>query len=289
MTLVTPPFGTFMFVVRVRSWPHCNSPRMESHMKRSLLVLSLALAAGAAQAHDAHRSVHGDCDIDSRFSLDADNGSYIFSQASGHPGRIVLDNGDLLVDGRKADLTATDQARVREFEGELDLLLPQARTIATEAIGIAFDALDEVARALASHPRETIAELDRSRAIALREVSAHPGFLFGHDDDAIDAVIEPVVARFVPEIAGGAVSLAFHAIFASDRERDAMEARMNQMEKTLDQRIDARAEALEPLADAMCVRLKRMDALDNALDYRLPGGGRLELLSIDSKATAQSP
>jgi hypothetical protein len=32
-----------------------------------------------------------------------------------------------------------------------------------------------------------------------------------------------------------------------------------------------------------------MDALDNALDYRLPGGGRLELLSIDSKATAQSP
>ena len=64
---------------------------------------------------------------------------------------------------------------------------------------------------------------------------------------------------------------------------------MNRMETALDQRIDARAKALEPLADAMCQRLKRMDALDNALDYRLSGGASLELLSVDAQTTAKSP
>lgn len=259
-------------------------------MQRTLLALSLALAAGSAQAHDAHRSVHTDCDIDSRFSLSIDHGGYVFSQSSAQPSRVTLDSGELIVDGREAELSSADQARVRELESELDLLIPQARKVATEAIGIAFDALDEVAKALASHPRETLAELDRSRAVALREIDSHPAFFLGNDnDDAIEAVIQPIVEKFVPEIVGGAMSLAFHAIFASDRERDAMEARMDRMEKTLDQRIDARADALEPLADAMCQRLKRMDALDNALDYRLPGGTRLELLSVDARTTARSP
>jgi len=203
-------------------------------MQRSLLALSLALVAAAAQAHDTHRDVHMGCDIESRFSLATEKNAYVFSQVSARPGRIVLGHGDLIVDGRKAELSANDQARIDQFEVELGLLLPQSRKVATEAIGIAFDALGEVAKALASHPRETLAELDRSRVIALREVNSRPTFLFSHDDDAIDAVIEPILAKFVPEIAGGAVSLAFHAIFASDRERDAMEARMNRLEQTMD-------------------------------------------------------
>lgn len=263
-------------------------------MQKSLLVFSLALAAGAAQAHDMHRGVHMDCDIQSRYSLTVANGAYDFSRDSGRPGHVlldhvILDHGDLIVDGHKAALSANDQARVRQLDAELAALMPQSRQIATEAINIAFDALGEVARGLASHPREMLTRLDQSRAGALREIDARPLFLFSRNDDAIDAVIEPILTEFVPEIAGGAVSLAFHAVFASDRERDAMEARMTRMEKALDQKVDARANALEPLADAMCQRLKRMDGLDNALDYRLPDGGRLELLSIDSKTTAQTP
>jgi hypothetical protein len=258
-------------------------------MNKSLLALSLALAAGAAQAHDSHRNMHVSCDIDSRYTLTASDGAYVFSQDRANPGRIALDHGGLVVDGRKVELSADDQARLRQFDAELDALVPQSRQVATEAINIAFDALGEVARTLASHPRETLAKLDQSRRAALREIDARPLFLFSHNDDAIDAVIEPILTEFVPEIAGGAVSLAFHAIFASERERDAMEARMDRMDKAIDQKVDARADALEPLAEAMCQRLKRMDALDNDLDYRLPGGARLELLSVDSHVTAQTP
>ena len=254
-------------------------------MQRTILVLSLALAAGAVQARDVHVS----CNVDSRYSLTTENGGYLFTQTHAAPGRVAISNGGLSVDGRAANLSASDQSRVRQFESELSQLLPESREVATEAIGIAFDALSEVARTLASNPRQTIDKLNQSRVTALREINSRPAFMFSRDDDAIDAVITPIVSEFVPEIVGGAVTLAFKSIFASDKERAAMAVRMNRMGQTLDQQVDARAKALEPLADSMCQRLKRMDALDNALDYRLPGGGRVELLSVDKPETVQTP
>jgi hypothetical protein len=70
------------------------------------------------------------------------------------------------------------------------------------------------------------------------------------------------------------------AMFAGEEKAAAMESRMNAMEKDLDASIDARAKALEPLADGMCKRIQRMDALDNALDVRLPNGKPIDFLSI---------
>ena len=57
---------------------------------------------------------------------------------------------------------------------------------------------------------------------------------------------------------------------------------MERMEAELDSKVEARAKALEPLAEAMCARLVRMDALDDALEYRLPSGDALQLLRIDA-------
>jgi hypothetical protein len=56
---------------------------------------------------------------------------------------------------------------------------------------------------------------------------------------------------------------------------------MNRMEHELDTKVEARADALEPLADAMCLRLRRMDDIDNSLEFRLPDGSQLQLLRVD--------
>jgi hypothetical protein len=55
---------------------------------------------------------------------------------------------------------------------------------------------------------------------------------------------------------------------------------MERMEKELDGKVDARAKTLEPLAESMCLRMKTIDRLDDELEYRLPDGGRLELLRV---------
>ena len=38
--------------------------------------------------------------------------------------------------------------------------------------------------------------------------------------------------------------------------------------------------ALEPMAEEMCKRLQSIDRIDDALEYRLPEGGRLDLLRV---------
>jgi hypothetical protein len=64
---------------------------------------------------------------------------------------------------------------------------------------------------------------------------------------------------------------------------------MDRMERELDERVDARAKALEPLADAMCRRLERMDGLDDALAARLPDGEPLQLLRVDPESRRHEP
>lgn len=260
-------------------------------MKRSALVLSLLLATGAVQAHDDDNGHHVSCNVDSKYALDTYRNAFVLTQEDGKPARISFGGGKLFIDGREAPLTPADQQRMREFEGELRQLLPEMQKITIEAIDIAFTALTEVARGLSSNPDKSVAKLKRSQALALRELNSQPSWMFGRDadDDAVAAIIDPIVSDFVPEITGSAVTMAMKAVFASEEERQAMEARMQKMGDALDSKIDARAKALEPQAEAMCGRLRRMDAIDNALDYRLPSGKPIELLHVDVKETTNAP
>ena len=251
-------------------------------MKSPALALVLFCVAGVVQAHDHRHQMS--CNVRTDFSLQVQGGDYVLTRSHGEPTRVAMVNGQLLVNGQAATLTAADRERVAQLDGELRRFVPESQEVAGEAIDIAFAALTEVARGLASDPDATIADLERAHVRARRDIAASPSILFGgKDDDAIEGIVDPIVARFVPQITGGAVTLAMKAIFASDKERAAMEARLERMGDQIDQRVDARADALEPKAQSLCQRLQRMDALDNALDYRLPNGRPLGLLDVDAK------
>jgi len=71
------------------------------------------------------------------------------------------------------------------------------------------------------------------------------------------------------------------AMFAGEEKTKAMEARMDAMDKQLDVRVEARAKALEPLANAMCKRIQRMDAIDDSLEVRLPNGKPINFIESD--------
>lgn len=254
-------------------------------MKRCLLALALFAAVGAAQAHG--RDAHFSCDIDSRYDFSTYRNAFVFEQKQESPHRITLGGGRLYIDGREAQLSEGDRARLREFETELRRLMPEVQHVTSEAVEIAFTALDEVARALSSHPKETIAKLDKAHALAQRELRKQPSLMFSKDREPdIDAIIEPILADFVPEVTGGAVSMAMKAVFADDKERAEIQARMERMKDVLEVKVDARAKQLEPLAEAMCQRMERMDSIDNALEYRLPNGDRIEFLKVRNRKTS---
>lgn len=275
------PFGTFTVLARMQDWLHriraATPPEIK--MKTALLPLVLLLASGAAQAHSSHDEVRLGCDVRSDYSVRPYRQAFLFSREGATPAEIGIGGGRLFLDGREIELAAADKDRLREMEGEMKALVPQIEKVTVEAVEIAFTALTEVARGLSSTPEKTVAGLERSHRLVMAEIRSKPMGVF--NEDAMEGIIEPIITRFVPDIVGGAVSTALKAAFSGEEASKKFEARMKHMESELDTRVDARAKALEPLADAMCQRLNRLDALDDALEFRLPNGEPMQLLSVD--------
>ena len=248
-------------------------------MKAALLPLALLLASGVAQAHSTHDGVRLGCDVRSDYSVRPYRQAFLFSREGSTPAEVGIGGGRLFIDGKEISLAEADYARLREMEGEMKALAPQIEKVTLEAIEIAFTALTEVARGLSSTPEKTVAGLERSHRQMMTEIRNKPMGVF--NEDAMEGIIEPIITKFVPDIVGGVVSTALKAAFSGEEASKKFEARIKHMESELDTRVEARAKALEPLADAMCQRLNRLDALDDALEFRLPNGEPMQLLSVD--------
>jgi Protein of unknown function (DUF2884) len=245
---------------------------------KKLLPLALLLAAGQAVAGGTH-DVNLGCDVGSDWSVSLYRSAFLFKQENGAAHEVGIGGGRLFVDGKEITLAVDDQRRIADLEAEMRALAPELRQVGREAVDIAFTALIEVARGLSRTPDKSVGDLQRARSRALADIDRQPMGVF--DGDAVKGIVEPIITRFVPDIVGGAVSTALKAAFSGEAQRQEFQSRMDRMERELDTRVDARAKALEPLAEKMCRRLERMDDLDNALEVRLPGGEPLQLLRVD--------
>ena len=251
-------------------------------MKPTLLALALALAASPqfAAAHDFN--VHGkECHVGTDWSVRMHRRAFVFSHEGQDPAEVGIGGGRLFIDGKEITLSEADHARLRDIESQMTATLPLLREIVVEAVDIAFVALTEVARGLASDPKQAVAELQRAQVKLRAEMEGKP--LNAFDGDAIGRTIEPVITEFMPQIVGGAVKNALGAAFGGEKKAAEFEQRMARMERELDANVEARAKKLEPKADQMCERLKAIDRIDDELEYRLPGGRRLDLLRVGER------
>jgi len=245
-------------------------------MKPSLLALALLFAAAPVAAHTNIRGHQ--CDIGSDWNVNMHRRAFVFSREGHDPAEIGIGGGRLFVDGKEMKLSEADHQRISQIERQMTESLPVLHDIVVEAVDIAFSALTEVARGLASDPKATVADLQRAQVRVRGEMQDKP--LAAFDGDAIGKVVEPVVAQFVPDIIGGAVSSALGAAFGGEQKANDFEQRMTRMEQQINRNVDKRAEALEPKADELCSRLKSIDAIDDSLEFRLPDGEPLDLLRV---------
>lgn len=251
-------------------------------MRTALSLVILALAAATAGSAQAHPHSRGDnrlsCDVSSNWSVRPYRSAFLFTR-EGAPREVGIGGGRLFVDGAEVRVSAADHARLAGMESEFRALAPEMRQVATEAVDIAFTALAEVARGLSGDPGQTVAELEAShRKVRARMERADLALL---NEDAVADVVRPILRDYLPDIIGGAVRTAIKAAFSTGKEAGELQARMDRMEHALDDRVDARAKALEPLAQSMCARLRRIDALDDALEVRAADGSRFDLLEAD--------
>lgn len=230
-------------------------------------VALLALAGGAT-AKDVR------CDVDSDYDLSITPRSVILTRETGTPKAVVMRQGRLFVDDQWVSLSADDSKRITEYEKKVRATMPLAAQIGRDAADIAFTALGEVATGLSAHPDDTRAHLAKARTeIDKRLARSVTANRFNGNDlgEGIAQAISQVLPMVIGDIVGGAVSAAF----SGDAAR--LE-RLNNVDQEIERRVEPRAKQLERRAETLCRSMESLDAIDEALAYRLPDGGRLDLL-----------
>lgn len=243
---------------------------------RLLLAAALLCSAGAqARGTDV-------CDFESEFDLRIQPQSLVFHRDSGSPETIEMRRGHLLVDGREVALSADDSRRIARYESEVRALVPEVRAIAMDAVGIASEAMTQVATMFAgSNSEKAMRRMDELTDELEYRISTSTDTAEWDNDEFEDA-IETLVGELVPMMMGDIASVAIAAVFTGDEEAvERLEQRAERMEKAIEERVERRADELEARAEALCPRVKALDELEDALTVRLADNRPLQLLEQD--------
>lgn len=259
-------------------------------------LIGLVLAAvpaghAAAKGRQAFGGPSGGCSVESAYGLQVDARGIRLEADDDRvsPRRVRIHDGTLHIDGAARPLSAGDARRLREIEAETRALLPEIAGITREAVGIAFDTLGSVNAALTGNQRQA-REFERLRERALARVDDTLGrgywnpATFGDEFEAeIEAAAEAMAAGFTPR-------RAIWMVLTGGVGR--MERRMEKMEVELERSIAAREATLERHASAVCGRLEGLDALQQAMEFRLDDGRALRVFEVrtgnDAHGTLQA-
>ncbi|MEO8671706.1 MAG: DUF2884 family protein [Tahibacter sp.] len=248
-------------------------------MQRLLLIAAISLAASAPAS--AHRHLELSCSVHSNYGVSLDGDGLRFEREKGSPGKVVMHAGHLRIDGRELSLSDADHRRVAEYEATVRALVPQAKIIARDAIGIAFTAVSEVAVAFSSDANHSDVRdrLDRVRSGVLQKVDESfdkRPWQQSQLDDIVESTVSELVPVLVGDIAGTAIRIALSGDEAAAKE---LERRSDKLEHDIERRIDTQTEQLAARAEALCPMVAQLASIEASLELRLDGGARLDLLS----------
>jgi hypothetical protein len=257
---------------------------MRTTMMACALAAGLALG-GAAHAHDLE--VHdGHCGYSTAYDVQVMPGGIGFYRNDGKPADVFMHDGHLRVDGRDVALSSEDAARLRDYEQQVRLLLPEVADVAREGVNIGFAAMRTVLMTFAENDDERhrmVGRLDENHRLALARVDDGLGKGVWKSDDMEEVVeksVENSVSDLVSKVAGEAVSAAL----SGDQSKvAALQARAESLDKSIDREVNKRADELDKHADALCPKLSSLDALQHQFQFRLQDGSRLQLLAYDKK------
>ena len=230
----------------------------------------LAAAGGVASADELH------CEVNMDYDLTLNPRSLILIRDSGTPQRLVMRQGALFVDDRWVTLSDDDRNRLVQFEQQTRAVLPLAQEVGREAADIAITALGEVASRDPSATRTQLASVRDKVDLRLKQSFGKSQLTPVDIDDEIGTLVAEMLPQLIGDVVASTVQAAMTGNGAQLRSLDGLEQRIERL-------VEPQARALRPRAQQLCTRMEALDALDNALAYRLPSGAPLQLLQVDRR------
>lgn len=249
-------------------------------MRRILFGLALAAATATAAAHG---DKFGTCDIDSDYGLQITPQALLFSRDDGAPARIEMARGELRIDGHALSISDADRERLLRYEATVRELVPEAKALASEAVEIAFSAVQHVSNTFSS-PDNVDAAAERL-VLARRRIQAEIDASFesqAFNEREVEQLIEQTIEGLLPALIGDITGEAIRIALTGDEDAAAeLEARAERMETAIERDVEARAERLEKRAEALCPSVADLDGIESSLDLRLADNQPLDLVRLD--------
>lgn len=231
-----------------------------------LFVLAVATCfAGGVTA----QGIDHTCRIASTYDLTLRPDALVFERAEVAPRSVRMHDGGLATDGRQVALRPDEQDRLTLFERNVRLLVPKAKSLATDGVDVAAKAVrDEAATAApgALASGEFDRALDARVADIKRRIAASQSTR-DWQEDAMRTYAQEIVSDITPiltqEVGGEAMQLAMNGDLqgAADlRDRVASVSTGGQA------RVAARIEAaLKPRVLALCPSIRQLQDLQSGL------------------------
>ena len=233
----------------------------------SIALPALAFADAGTDAPRPQLSSQ-QCGLTTGYNVLVDGGGVWLYRGEGAPKEIFFHDGELSIDRKVQAVSAADAQRLRQLEAESRVLMPQVADLARETVDITFDSLEGVVEALTGSRRKA-RKLHSFRDDTLAHVDATLGTGRWDQDffgDEFDARIEAAAESMASGIGRSVLWAAF-----TPGGADRLEKRAEKMEAELERRLEARIDAVEAKADAMCAQVARMQAIEDALEFRYEG------------------
>lgn len=259
---------------------------MRHAIATTVLAAALALSAGGASATGLNFSTDT-CkhDYSTPYDVDVTAAGLSFHRTDGSPTKIFLHDGALKVDGRDVAVSAGDAQALRRYEDEVRRLVPEVAAISREGVQMGFDAMTTVTMTFAEPGQRDaiLAKLKRKQAQAIKEIDEGVGS--GHwSSDRMTETVAGSVSDSVGELVGSVTSSAVTAALSGDSTKvEALTARANALDKSLNKEMDKRSKDLEARANGICPRLNDLAELQASWKIRTPDGKPLELMTVKPK------
>lgn len=259
---------------------HPHSPARRAYAWAFAIPAAMALAAPLAHAGV---SVHNaGCGLHSDYGLDIEPDRLLLTRTSGTPARVVIADGTLSVDDRPVEVGSADRQRLRDIERGIRDAWPDAKSIAHEAVSIAFEAVGEATAAFARDGDEARASARRLTEAAgelNRQIDASRRFADWQGED-VERFASQAAGTLAGEIVGTIGARAISVALSGDERAAAdLEARASGIDKNVERVMERRGKALEQRVQALCTRMRGLVREQAALEVR-PGGRPLDLARI---------
>ncbi|MET0548635.1 MAG: DUF2884 family protein [Xanthomonas sp.] len=225
------------------------------------------------------------CGLSTPFNVLADSGGIWLTRSDGEgPREIFFHAGQLSVDRQVQQIGDADAQRLLEMEREARALMPQVADLSHEVVDLSYDVLGSVVEMLTGSAGNA-RKIERLR----KHASAYVDGTLGKgrwDQEAFDDSFEDYVQTQAESFVG---SITRHVLWQVVTGRaDAIGERAERMDAALDARLDARSKGIERKAEALCTRVARLDALQQALEYRYRGQPLRLLAATEDGANGQN-